>query len=139
MNKLEDLIVAFAQNKSEMDDLKKVCDDENKQIKKLMKESDLTEMTVGSWIAKYSIQKRDTINEDALLYLFSQAELRDELSARELGIIKSRDYVDMDALENAIYNGHVSNDLLLEMDKCKDIKEIEVLKVSRIKNKKEDK
>ena len=134
MEQLKDLIIKFGENKKEMDCLKKICDADNKEIKAIMKKSNLSEVNYDGWVAKYSIRKDESMNEAKLLQIIKNID-----NVKELGIIKTIEVVDMDALEDAIYNDKISKDTLLAIDTCRTIEEVEVLKVSKEKKKKEDK
>ena len=57
--------------------------------------------------------------------------------ARAIGIIKTKEYVDFDALEKAIYNGLLPGETLLEMDKAREVKEVVTLRVTKIKKENE--
>ena len=48
-------------------------------------------------------------------------------------IIKTKSYVDMDVLESAIYNNLIPNDVLIEMNKCREIKQVQTLKITKSK------
>nr|DAG18874.1 MAG TPA: hypothetical protein [Caudoviricetes sp.] len=139
---LDELIPAYAQNKQEMDDYKKICDEQNKAIKQCMNEQELSEATVGGWTAKVTVQHREKMNEDALLAVLDKSVVRDEsgncVIPRDLGIIKSKDYVDMDALESAIYKGLIPTDVLMSMDSCRETTDICTLRVTKAKKNKED-
>lgn len=128
INNLDTLIPAYAKNKAMLDDYKKICDDENKQIKELMDEGSYE---TNGWKATKSIQHRETMNEDKLLDLLRKAGFS------QSSIIKTKEYVDMDELESAIYKGLIEKDILLEIDKCRESKEVITLKVTKIKEKKE--
>lgn len=127
MNDLDTLIPQYAANKSELDSYKKICDKENTQIKEIMKDFVLSNYTVGGYKASYVIQHRESMNEDILLEIAHQYNIQD--------IIKTKEYIDFDALENAIYNGKISQDILVEMDKAKEVKEVVTLRVSKVKEK----
>lgn len=128
ISNLDTLIPTYAENKAMLDDYKKICDDENKQIKELMEEGSYE---TGGWKATKSIQHRETMNEDKLLELLRKAGFS------QSSIIKTKEYVDMDELESAIYKGLIEKDILLEIDKCRESKEVVTLKVTKIKEKKE--
>lgn len=142
LNNLHELIPAYAQNKQEMDDYKKICDKQNKAIKDCMNEQDLSEATVGEYTAKITIQHREKMNEDALLEVLGSSVVKDEngndVNPRDLGIIKSKEYVDMDALESAIYKGLIPTDVLVSMDSCRETTDVCTLRVTKAKEKKED-
>ena len=48
------------------------------------------------------------------------------------GVVKKKEYVDMDALENAIYNGKIN---AAELASCQTKKEVVTLKVTKLKRK----
>lgn len=123
---LDVLIPQYAENKSILDDYKKICDDENKQIKELMDEGSYV---VGDWKATKIVTVRESFNEDKLLETVKNLAIK--------GIVKKKEYVDMDALESAIYKGKISKEMLLEIDKCRETKEIVALRVSKNKEKEE--
>lgn len=125
LTKLDKLIPQYAANKSEMDSYKKICDRENAEIKALMADLDLSQHTVGGYKAVRSIQHRETINEELLLAIAHKYNLFD--------IIKTKEYIDFDALERAIYHGRISNNVILEMDKAKEVKEVVTLTIKKAK------
>jgi hypothetical protein len=102
---------------------KKEVDGANADIKFMMNKLGKNEFTTHKGnIAKVNIQKRESFVEDKLI-----AKLK------ELGVvtpIKTVEVVDMDELENVIYNGGLNAS---ELTGCKQIKEIPVLKVTKKK------
>lgn len=129
---LDELIPQYALNKRELDSYKKLCDNENAQIKAIMSKFKTLSYEAKGYKASYSVSERVTMNEEMLLQIF------DTGGAREMGIVKTKEYIDYDALENAIYNGWIPKDTLLEMDKAKETKEVVTLRVTKIKPKKEE-
>lgn len=125
---LDELIPAYAENKSMLDDYKKICDSENKQIKEMMDEGSYE---AGGYKATKSIQHRESFNEDKLLDVLQQYGV-----AYDEKIIKTKEYVDMDALESAIYKQKLDNPMLMEIDKCRETKEVVTLRISKVKEKK---
>lgn len=120
---LGDTIDTFYQNKQQLDYYKKETDVQNKRIKEVMNELEKTEFeTENGIIAKINVQKRESFIEDKLI-----AKLK------ELGVttpIKTIEVVDMDELENVIYNGGLDAS---ELTGCKQVKEVVTLKVTRKK------
>lgn len=127
---LVDLIPKYGLHKEELDDLKKLVDRENKDIKTIIKQrienGDGSDVEVDGWVAKYIITTRESMDEERVLQILKNAGYTDA--------IKTREYVDFDVLESAIYKGDVPKEVLLEMDKAKTVKEIETLRVTRTKN-----
>lgn len=128
LNDLDTLIPQYAANKSELNDYQKLCDKENAQIKAIMKDFVVSSYEAGGYKATYTISERESLNEGMLLEILGGG-------ARDMGIIKTKEYVDFDALEKAIYDGLLSEETLLEMDKAKEVKEVVTLRVVKIKNK----
>lgn len=126
---LDTLIPQYAQNKSELDSYKKICDEENKQIKDIMSALNLEEKEVGAWIAKYYVQKRESMNEEMLLDIAHNEGIPE--------IVKTKEYIDFDALESAIYNGKISSEVLAKMDNAKEVKLVPTLKLVKAKKEKE--
>lgn len=120
---LQELIRLFYEDKQCLDAYKKSTEEYNKEIKQGLKELGLNEFETDSGlVAKYNIQKRESFNEDLLLQ-----------KLKELGVntaIKTKEYVDIDELENLIYNGELNAS---ELSSCRIIKEVETLKVTKKK------
>ena len=125
---LDTLIPQYAENKGLLDDYKKICDEENKQIKELMEEGSYE---VGGWKATKSVTTRDSMNEEKLLDVLKKSGFT------QTSIIKTKEYVDMDELESAIYNGLIEKDVLMKIDKCRESKEVVTLRISKVKEKKD--
>ena len=130
MAELEKLIPVYYDNKQNLDFYKKECDAGNAEIKRLMAEQKIKDYEVDGIVAKYVIQNKESMNEEALLKLLKEKGYTN--------VIKTKEYVDMDALENALYHDEIDKDTVVEMDKCKEVKEVIQLRVSKKKVKKDD-
>lgn len=113
MENLTQLIERYGTLKGEMDSYKKQVDADNKAIKEIMAENNLTEASGGGYIAKYSESVSNNFDEAKLLeklenMTYKDANCSGPVSVKSLGVIKMKPYVDMEALENAIYNGQIS-------------------------------
>ena len=120
--KLSQLLPVYEANKSEMDSYKKLVDKDNKEIKTIMLGAELGEFIVDDIKASCSVSEREDFIEEALIAKLKEMKIR--------GIVKKKDYVDMDALENAIYSGKIDAALLAD---CQTKKEVVTLKVSKVK------
>jgi len=129
MTELEQLIPQYAQNKSELDSYKKICDKENARIKELMAESKETKVTAGGYTASYIVSTRDTMNEEKLLNIAHKYNIQN--------VIKTKEYIDFDALEDAIYHGNIIQPALLEMETARESKEVVTLRITKAKKEKE--
>jgi hypothetical protein len=126
-DKLLQLIPEYGSHKSTLDEYDKICKSENAEIKRIMKEEGIDNMQAGGYKVSYSVRETSTMNEDKLLAL-----LQDKVSA-ESGIVKTKKYVDMDALESAIYNGAIPKEVLIEMDNCREKKQTVSLRITKVK------
>lgn len=128
MNNLEELINSYAENKEKLDSYKSICDKENGEIKTLMAELDLSRAETETFIATVTVQRRENMDEDKLLEV-----LRNNGYAG--AVIRTKEYVDMDLLEDAMYHEKIDTETLAQMETCKIVKEIPTLKIKRKKGK----
>ena len=126
---LEELIPNYYTNKIELDSYKKICDVTNAKIKDLMLEAGEDEHDVGDLNAKRIVVEKETINEEKLLYILYKYNIPN--------VIKTKEYVDMDALESYLYNNEVSTEFITDLAKCKSKTEIVQLRVTKKKSKKD--
>jgi len=100
MSKLDDLIPLYYEHNELVKKHKKVADKANKEIKKIMAEQDIMEFATNGLVAKVSVSERVDLMEDVLMEKIKELGIK--------GIIKTREYIDMDALETALYNGLIN-------------------------------
>jgi len=124
-SRLTELIPNYARHKEDMDELKKYCDKENKEIKMLMEGLEENTFSSCGYTAKRTVSNRETINEDKLLEVAHNEGISE--------IIKTKEYIDFDALEKAIYDGVIPQDVLLKIGSCREVKEVVTLKVTKAK------
>lgn len=122
--KLSGLLPVYEANKSEMDSYKKLVDRDNKEIKSIMLGAEMGEFVVDDIKASCSVSVREDFVEEALIAKLKEMKIR--------GVVKKKEYVDMDALENAIYNGKVD---AASLAGCQTKKEVVTLRVSKLKRK----
>lgn len=127
---LDKLIPMYGTNNQASKEMKETLENQNKQIKSIMESLNLKTHEAGGWKATCSTSERETINEEMMLSILREHD--------DCGIIKTKEYIDFDALENAIYNGLISKEVLLELDKAKSSKTVVTLKVTKVRKKKGD-
>lgn len=127
---LDELIPLYAENKADLDVYDKLCKNQNALIKQYMEELGETEHTAGGYVVKYTVSERESINEDRLLEILKKHNVKD--------VIKTKEYVDMDALESYLYNVMMSDEMAADMASCREVKEVVQLRLSKEKKKKED-
>lgn len=128
--KLNNIINLYYNQKRELDYYKKEVDKGNKDIKELLTQLNKTEFeTDNGLIAKMTTQKRESFDEDKLLDIIKNLEIN---GIKGIGdIIKTKEYVDMDELENQIYLGAINAS---ELQSARITKEVVTLKVSERKD-----
>jgi len=122
---LNDLIDKYGFNKGELDSYKAICDESNRQIKKRMAEANLKNYNTDRYKVNYIVSERTSINEAKLISLIHSFNV-----PNSLGIIKTREYIDEDALESAIYNNEIPDELVDRMSECMDKKKVVSLKLT---------
>ena len=122
--KLSQLLPVYEANKSKMDSYKKLVDKDNKEIKSIMLGAGLKEFIAGNIKATCSVSEREDFIEEALIAKLKEMKVP--------GVVKKKEYVDMDALENAIYNGKIDAAALAN---CQTKKEVVTLRVTKLKRK----
>jgi hypothetical protein len=113
MSKLDDLIPLYYEHNELVKKHKKVADKANKEIKKTMAEQGITEFATNGLIATVSVSERVDLMEDVLIEKIKELGIK--------GIIKTREYIDMDALETALYNGLINPATLAKAQTKKEV------------------
>ena len=125
---LDTIIPQFYKDKAEMDKFKKVADAENKKIKQLMLDANEDTHEAGEYIARRSVSERESLNEDKLIEVLKKHKIP--------GIIKTKEYVDMNALESYLYHNEMTKSFAADLDRCKTTTEVVTLRVTKKKSKK---
>lgn len=123
---LEQLIPIYGERNAEYNSLKKIVGEESTKIKELLKAKKLDEKTVGDWTAKVTVKRTESFNDSRLLSIVKELGLEEQL-------VKTKEYVDTDAMEELIYNGTITQDMLLRIAEAKEVKETVALTVKRKK------
>ena len=135
MNKLneefENLIIEFGNNKTASDNLKKTAESQKNEIKKIMLADKLTTASAGGYKVTLSTYQDQSMDEDKLIEVLKKHDMAK-------GIIKTKEYVDMDALEQVLYNIDLENEVLLDIDSCRKTKDITKLILSKAKKKEDE-
>ena len=113
MSKLNELIPLYHEHNELVKKHKKVADKANKEIKKTMAEQGITEFATHGLVAKVSVSERVDLMEDVLMEKIKELGIE--------GIIKTREYIDMDALETALYNGLINPAMLAQAQTKKEV------------------
>lgn len=120
--KLSELIQKYAVEKNQLDMCKNICDKLNTDIKRIMQDEQLDEYTAGNYTAKITVSQRTAINEDKILLRVKELDRFD--------LIKTKEYVDTDLLEKALYQQEIAPD---DISDCFNTKDITTLKIKKAK------
>ena len=112
-NKLDELIPLYYEHNELVKKHKKVADRVNKEIKEIMAEQGITEFATNGLVATVSVSERVDLMEDVLIEKIKELGIK--------GIIKTKEYVDMDALETALYNGLINPAMLAQAQTKKEV------------------
>jgi hypothetical protein len=110
--------VFYAEDKATKEH-KNLADVQKEKIKELMLSAKLDDFEVGGIAVKCITAEKETINEDMLIPILKEKKIKK--------VVKKKEYVDMEALENAIYNGQLS---AAEIAKCVEKTPVVTLRVS---------
>ena len=123
-DKLKYLVKDYLVNKEREKEFKDAASIQNTQIKVIMSELDIKEIETDNGKVVLSDRKTEDFNEERLIKFLKERGL-------ESDIIKTKEYVDFDALESAIYHDKISGDNLKDMNSCKDVKVTQVLRINK--------
>lgn len=123
-DKLRFLVKDYLINKEREKEFKDAASIQNTQIKVIMSELDIKEFETDNGKVVLSDRKTEDFNEERLIKFLKERGL-------ESDIIKTKEYVDFDALESAIYHDKISGDNLKDMNSCKDVKVTQVLRINK--------
>lgn len=122
---LEDLIPQYAANKNELDSYTKICKEENERIKAKLVELGQDEYSARGYKVKRVVAVKESMNEAKLIEVLRQHGITNA--------IKTREYVDMNALEAYLYNNMPSTDLARQLESCRTTTETVQLRLSKSK------
>ena len=131
MSNLNELVARYGKTNAELKVLKTSADADNKEIKSIMSSTGLTEYEAGGYKAKYSVSKSESFDDDKLVKKLKEF-MFDGKSAHKAGLIDYVPVVNMEVLEDFIYNGKINAASLAD---CKVTKETARLTISKVKSK----
>lgn len=130
MPSLKELVKSYGEMKQIVDGYKKPIEEANSQIKSIMSSKNLSEFESGGFKAKYSVSVSEGFDESKLIKVIKDTLAPEDPKLKE--IIKTKEYVDMEILEDAIYNGIIP---AAKLQSCKTRTETPRLTIKKIKEK----
>lgn len=123
---LEELAQAYVENKRELDSYKKICDEENKQIKQVMEELGVDSVQVGNKSLKKIVTTSYKVNEPRMVEV---------LKKYNVPAVRTVEVVDEEALESFLYHAEPeeNKELIAELNLCKTPSEVVQLRLVNTK------
>lgn len=125
-NRLTELVNSYAELNLDIKEKKKLADEQNAEIKELMRKLDITSFDGDEYTAVYSVRKKESFDEQPMIEWMKQKKVAP-------WVIKTKEYIDMDELENAIYGGRIDVSELDHMNTFKKIDETPALTIKKKK------
>ena len=129
---LETLIPAYGSLDFELKNIKKKADDFKERIKTIVKSLGVKTYRAEDYEITYTEAERVSFKEDKLLIRLKEIVANKNLKEFE-GLIKTKEYVDMDVLENLLYHNKFDEAEISSISSCQEIKNIPTLKVKKVK------
>lgn len=124
--RLVSLVESYIENKACEKKYKDLASSENTEIKVLMTELQLNKVATDSGVATLSERVSEDFIEEKLIEFLKTHNVATD-------IVKTKEYVDFDALESAIYNERIPADIVKDMASCKEKKVTQVLRINKKK------
>lgn len=122
---LETMVEMYGKNKATLDELKKVCDKDNKKIKAMMVEGNHSDFKSEHYIAKYYESERTSFDSEKALAILKRAGINQ--------CVKTVEILDEDVFESMLYNDEIPIEILPDLNSCREVKKIPTLKISERK------
>jgi len=127
---LEEMIPIYGEINSQCNELTKRVNTLKADIKKAIKTAGKAnkDIVIGGWKCSLAITDASDFNEARLIEFCKQ---------NNIDVVRTKEYIDGAELERLMFNGSISKDIMLEMDKCKDKKEKETLRCVKARQEEE--
>ncbi len=122
--RLASLVSDYIFNKDREKEFKDAASAENTEIKAIMNELSISKFATEDGSVSLSERVTEDFIEDKLITFLKTRNLADD-------IVKTKEYVDFDALESAIYHEKIVGDDLRDMSECKSVKTTQVLRINK--------
>ena len=123
---LKELIDNYIEDKAKESEIKARTSEENKQIKEIFTARGIKSSDGENGTVKMTEEKHESFREDDLITFLKDKGYSD-------GIVKTKEYIDFDALESAMYHENIPVEVQKEMSSCKDVNIVVKLRISKKK------
>lgn len=129
---IDALVAAYGAKDAQAKQIKKEMDADKETIKEFLSSRSEQSYTAGGYTVQRVVSERETLNEEKLLPLLKGYWTATH-GSMECPYIKTREYVDMDRLEEAIYQKELTPEILTAMNDCREVTTIVALKCKKAK------
>lgn len=129
---LDALIPTYGSLDFELKNIKKKADGFKERIKTIVKSLGVKTYRSEDYEITYTEAERVSFKEDKLLTKLKEI-VADRNPEEFEGLIKTKEYVDMDVLENLLYHNKFDEADISSISDCQEIKIIPTLKVKKVK------
>ena len=121
MPNIDELVEDYGKKDAEIKAIKKIADEEKEQIKDFLASQSERSYSAGGYTVTRVVTETETLNEERLLPILKRYWSSTH-GSMQCPFIKTMEYIDMDALESAIYQKELTPSVLTEMDTCREVK-----------------
>ena len=115
-----DLVNDYGDRDTQIKSLKRLCDEEKEQIKNFLAQEGYEYFSTDYYTVSRVVSERETLNEEKLIPILKSYWITTH-GSMECPYIKTKEYIDMDKLEEAIYQKELTPNVLAEMDTCREV------------------
>ena len=130
--KLNQLVSHYGELDNQIKTLTKEFDSDKVTIKNLMGDNNIDDCTAGGYTVTRQVSYRTKYNEDKMLDIL-KADWKQRYGDIECPYIKTKEVVDMDALEAVIYANELPNEVMMKLNDCQEKTEVVALKCTKAK------
>lgn len=122
----KDSVSTYCELSAKIKELEKQQAQLKDEICAYMEDNNLSKQVVDGYSLSYKVQHRTKVNDDKMLAIVKG------WGTVSNDIVKTKEYVDEDKLESAVYNGYVSPAQLKELDACRTVTYVPVLRPTKL-------
>ena len=105
-------------------------------IKRICRELSVNNIEADGWVMSYVVATKHIVNEEQMLEILKDYWISHN-GSQQCPYIRTKEYIDQDALETAIFNGDIEDKaVLLKLKACYTDKQEERLTIKKAKEKK---
>ena len=129
---INQIVSRYCELSDKVKEMTKTTNADKAVIKQYLADNNTNTETINGYVLNVREKVEETFDEAQLLQVIKSNWVKTH-GSMECPLIRTMEYVDLDALEKAVYNGNISTEELLEIDKCRITKVTRALYYSKEK------